>query len=173
MKKLILTIVVALLIPLIYSCDKLDSLREFDINTQTEYVLYFTIFEEDPQTINEDFFITINDQDILDNLDNIEEWKVNKVTYQVVTYDGMPDIILNGTFSLGSANVSISNANLYNLFINGTESTLDLTDDELVALANDLKSIFTLYGNINGSVSDKPVYFNLQLKFDVTARAKA
>jgi len=68
MIKKALTIVIILLLPVIYSCDKLDELRSFDINTQIGYVLSFTIFEEDPWSINESFFITISDQDILDKL---------------------------------------------------------------------------------------------------------
>jgi len=94
------------------------------------------------------------------------------VTYQVVTYDGMPDFILDGTFYLGTANVGITNANLYDMYLNATESTLNLTDEELVVLAIGLKTSFNISGNINGSVSDYPVYFDIYLKFDVTARVK-
>jgi len=66
MKELLLPISIFVLFPILYSCDKIDELRSFDINTDLGYEYAFIITEQDPSTINDVFVVFINDQDILD-----------------------------------------------------------------------------------------------------------
>jgi hypothetical protein len=175
MKKLLLSSVIILLFPLIYSCDKINELRSFDVNTDLGYEYSFYIGEQDPTTINDVFVVFINDQDILDNLSNIEEWKVDKITYQVTVYDGAPDIVLSGTLVFGSIDVDVSNINLFNLYTSGTETSFNISDQDLVNLANDIKnnaSTTGITGSISGNVSGQPVWFNVYVKVYVTVRVK-
>ena len=174
MKKLLLPLAVILLFPLIYSCDELTN-PSFDIDTDLGYEYSFYITEQDASTINDEFIVFINDQDVLDNLSNIEEWKVDKVTYQVTVYDGAPDIVLNGTLIFGSIDVSVSNLNLLNAYTSGTEATLPVSDQDLVNLANEIKANAAtsgIIGSITGNVSGKPVWFSVYVKMYLTARVK-
>lgn len=175
MKKVLLPFAIIIFFPLIYSCDKIDELRSFDINTDLGVEYSFYITEQDPSTINDVYVIFINDQDILDNLSKIDQWKVNKVTYQVTEYDGASDIVLNGTLYFGSVDVSVSNLNLLDMYTSGTETTLPVSDQDLVTLANEIKATGATNGvnvSITGEVSGKPVWFNIYLKVYLTVRVK-
>lgn len=177
MKKLIQPLVIFVFFPVLYSCDKIDELRSFDINTDLGYEYAFIITEQDPSTINDVFVVFINDQDILDNLSKIEEWKVNKLTYQITNYfyEGASDVILNGTLTFGSVDVNVTNVNLLNLYVSGEEVTLDVTDQDLVNLANEIKATAAttgITGSITGEVSGKPVWFNVFVKMYLTAKVK-
>ena len=172
MMKKALSFLVILLFPLIYSCDKIDDITSFPIDTQTEYYIFLNISESDPTSINEPVYVMVDDPDILDNLGKIDEWKINKITYQVQYYVGSPDILFNGTLSLGSANISVSNLNLNDMYVNTTVSTLNLTDQQLNDLVNDLRSDGSVEGSLSGDVSGQPVQAQIIMTFDMQVRVK-
>jgi hypothetical protein len=75
----------------------------------------------------------------------------------------------------GSIDVSISNVNLLNMYTNGSEETLNISDQDLVNLANDIKNFAAttgVTGSISGNVSGQPVWFSVYMRIYVTARAK-
>jgi len=171
MIKKILAIILILLFPMIYSCDKIDDLKSFNVDALAGIPFYFEVNENDPLTINEGFSIFLDDPDIQDNLDKIDKYTIRKITYQVTYYGGMNDVILNGNFNLGSSvSIPVANVNLNTLFVSGTVNELNLSDQDLSNLANELKSIGFLTGTISGSVSDKPLYCEILLEMDVTAK---
>jgi len=175
MIKKALSFTIIFLFTLIYSCEQIEELRTWDLNTEAAKDFEVFITEEDPLAIDETFTISLDDPDVQENINKIDEWKVNKVTYQIWTYTGPPegDVMLSGTLELGPVDVSLSNVNLNQLFMQQTVEELDLTDQELVNLANALRSTKSITGSLVGEVSDKPVYFIIYVKFDLTLRVKA
>ena len=166
-----LTVLVILLLSVIYSCDKIDDLKSFNVDALSGIPFYFEVNENDPLSINEGFSIFLDDPDIQDNLDKIDKYTVKKITYMITYYNGMNDVILNGSFNVGSSvSIPITNANLNTLFTSATVTELNLSDKDLTNLANELKSGGYLTGNITGNVSDKPIYCEVYLEMDVTAK---
>ena len=92
-----------------------------------------------------------------------------------MTYSGPPegDVLLSGTFKLGSINILLDKVNLNQMYNNQTIATLDLTDQELVDLAKMLESNKSVSGSLAGEVTDKPVYFIIYVEFDLTLRVEA
>ncbi len=175
MIKKALPFVIILLFPIIYSCDQLEELTGWDLNTEAAKDFIVNITEEDNLSIDESFTISIDDPEVQENINKIDEWKVNKVSYQIWSYTGPieGDVLLSGTLDLGPVDVSLSNVNLNQMFMSQTVAELDLTDQELVNLANALRSTKSITGTLIGNVTDKPVYFIIYVKLDLTLRIQA
>jgi hypothetical protein len=176
MKKNALLILILPFSALINSCDTINP--DIDIDTDLGYEYYFSITEQDPSTIHDEFIVFINDQDILDNLENIKKWKVNKITYQITSYfyEGTPDVTLSGTLTFGSVDVSVSNVNLLDLYVSAEEVALNVSDQDLSTLANEIKATAAtsgIIGSISGEISGKPVYFNVYVRMYLTATAES
>lgn len=167
-KSLIITAI--LLLPILNSC--LDDLTTFPVDGRTIYYLYLNINETDPLSINEPIYVMVDEPDILDNLAKIDDWKINEITYMVVLYIGSPDIVFNGTLTLGSVSMAVSNLNLNDMYVNGTNSTLTLTDQQLKTLASDFRSDGTIEGSISGDVSGKPLQAQIEMIFDMEVKVK-
>jgi len=93
----------ALLFLLFYSCDQINDLREFEINTDTGLPINININENDPDLIGGSFTILLNQHDIQENIYKIEEYQINQVTYQITAYDETPDILVSGNIIVGSS----------------------------------------------------------------------
>lgn len=170
MKKALILLVI-ILFPLIYSCDKIDELKAFHVDSVSGIPFYFEVNENDPLTIDEGFSIFLDDPDIQDNLDKIDQYTINKITYTITYYQGINDIILNGSLNIGSSvSIPVTNANLNTLFTSATVTELNLSDQDLNNLAKELKSNSYLTGKITGSVSDKPLYCEVYIELNITAK---
>jgi hypothetical protein len=175
MIKIALPLAIILFFPFIYSCDKIDELRTWDLDTETGIDFEVNITESDPTTFSTTFSISLaSNPDIVDYIDQIEEYKINKVTYQIWSYSSSVanDVLFSGTLKLGSINIFLDKVNLQQMYLMGTTATLDITDQELVELAKTLKSNQSVSGSLAGEVTDKPVYFFVYVEFDLTLRIK-
>lgn len=170
MKKALIFLVI-LSFPWIYSCDKIDELKAFHVDSVSGIPFYFEVNENDPLTIDEGFSIFLDDPDIQDNLDKIDAYTINAITYTITYYGGMENIVLNGSINIGSSvSIPVTDANLNELFISSAVTELNLSDQDLRNLANELKSNTYLTGKITGNVSDKPLYCEVYIELDITAK---
>jgi hypothetical protein len=83
----------------------------------------------------------------------------------------MNDVIMNASFYIGwSESVPITNVNLNTLFMSGAVTQLNLSDQDLANLASELKKSGFLTGYITRSVYDKPVYCEVFIEMNITAK---
>ena len=160
---------------ILVSCDKIDELNSWDLDTETGIDFEVDITENDPNTFSTTFTVSLaNNPDITDYIDKIDDYKVNKVTYQIWTYSSpVPnDVLLTGSLKLGSINIFLDKVNLQQMYLMGSIATLDLTDQQLFDLAELLKSSKEVSGSLAGEVTGKPVNFLIYVEFDLTLRVK-
>jgi hypothetical protein len=173
MKKIVFPLILILTFPFFFSCDELEDLASFDLNTQSGIDREVTISENDPLTFSTSFTVSLaNNPDIQDYIDKIQEYRINKVTYQIRSFSAPTenDVLLSGVFKVGSVEVDLEKVNLTQMHLNGTIATLDLTDQELIEMAKSLESGQSISGSLAGEVTSKPVYFQVYIEFDLSLR---
>lgn len=120
------------------------------------------------------------DPDINQYKDKIKGIKINKISYQVVSYSATDPISLSGTISFGESTTSsptvvatVASLNLKEAFLNGTVYELPVQQadiDTISALLKDDKAV-KIY--LNSVLSKTPVAFTIELIMDVTVEADA
>jgi len=168
-----LPLVILLFFSFFFACDKIEELTSWDLNTEAGIDFDVDITENDPTTFSTSFSLSLTDNpDISDYINKIKEYKVNKVTYQIMSYSSpvANDVLLTGTLKLGTINIFLDKVNLQEMYMMGNTATLDLTDQELVDLAKTLESNKSVSGSLAGEVTDRPVYFLIYVEFDLTLR---
>jgi len=175
MLKISLSLLLILAFPFFFSCDELEELTTFDLNTKSGIDREVTISENDPLTFSTTFTLSMaSNPDIQDYITKIKEYKVNKVTYQIRSFSGPSEenVLLSGVLKFGTVDVDLDKVNLTQMYLMGTTANLDLTDPELVNLAKALESTKSITGSLAGEVTDKPVYFIVYFEFDLTLRVE-
>ena len=120
------------------------------------------------------------DPDINQYKDKIKGIKINKISYQVVTFSATDPVTLSGTISFGESTTnsptviaSVASLNLKEAFVNGTVYELPVQQadiDKISALLKDDKAV-KIY--LNSVLSKTPVSFTIELIMDVTVEADA
>jgi hypothetical protein len=120
------------------------------------------------------------DPDINQYKDKIKGIKVNKISYQVVSFSATDPVILSGTMAFGESTTSsptviaaVTSLNLKEAFLNGTvyDLTVPQADiDKISALLKDDKAV-KIY--LNSTLSKTPVSFTIEIILNVTVEADA
>ncbi len=120
-----------------------------------------------------------SDEDIADNLDKIKEWSVSQISYSIWSYDGYPTATFTGSlgFSQRSAsspsiNVAMSGLDLSNLSNDNIKHKLNLSESQLNTIAEYFDKDQAIKVYFNGTLSQGPVYFNLEVFAKVKVKAK-
>lgn len=164
-----------LFLSFLFSCDKIEELTTMDLDTEAGIDFEVNIAESDPVIFSTTFSISLaGNPDLQDYIDLIREYTINKVTYQIWNYSSSVenDVLFSGSLKLGSINILLDKVNLQQMYLMGTTTTLDLSDQELKELAKALESNQAVSGSLAGEVTDKPVYFLIYVEFDLTLQVE-
>ena len=165
---------------LMFSCDELDELTEFDVDAGFNTVISVAIAEQtdggdSSATLSETAVIDISEnQDIADNFDLIENVSITSLTYQIDNYSVGDDdaTITNASITFGSTTINIDDINLKNADDSDTVYEIDNTS-QLGTIGNFLENNPVLNVVLNGTVSSTPVQFNIRVNLDTTVTIDA
>lgn len=155
---------------LVFSCDELDKLTEFNVDDNFSTSVNVDITEDSegmPQSWSESAIIDIGtNSDISDNLNLIQNVSIKSLTYVINNYTGQDDAtITEAMLSFNGNSISIENINLSSSDTNNTVYTI--TD---AALLNSIGSILEksskLTVTVSGTVSSTPVKFDVIFTID-------
>lgn len=120
-----------------------------------------------------------SDEDIEDNLDKIKDWTVSQISYSIWSFDGYPTATFSGTlgFSQRSASspsitVSVSGLVLSDLSNDNVKHKLNLSEVQLNTIADYFDKDQAIKVYFEGTLSQGPVYFDLEVFAKVKVKAK-
>ena len=160
------------------ACDAVDELTKIDVDTTITEDLVITIAEGET-TFSESAFISIDDDDVQDNLDKIEDLQITKLTYEIVSVTGTADVIASGSFTAQSSTYPWFQAtdgttvNLTTAANAGTVYEIEVDQSLVDAFEADLKSGATATLSASGTVSAAPVTFTVRVTADVKVTVDA
>ena len=100
------------------SCDAVDELTEIDVDTTITKDLVITV-ADGKTTFSESASISIDNEQVQDNLDRIEDLQITKLTYKILSVSGTEDVIASGSFTAASST--------YPWFSAGDSASVNLT----------------------------------------------
>ena len=160
------------------SCDAVDDLTEIDVDTTITQDLIITV-AEGQTTFSQSASISIDDEDVQDNLDKIEDLQITKLTYEVISVSGTENVIASGSFTASSSTYpwfsaeNNASVNLTTAAAAGTIYEIEVSQDLVDAFEADLKSGATATLSASGTVSAAPVTFTIRVTADVKVTVDA
>ncbi|WP_336092361.1 hypothetical protein [Leeuwenhoekiella sp. CH_XMU1409-2] len=153
-------------------------MTEFDADETIIKDLTITVAEGET-TFSESVSISIDNEDVQDNLDKIENVQIEKLTYQIISVSGTEDVIASGSFSAASSSFpwfSYSDGDTVNLTAAaaaGTVYEIEVDQTFVDAFEADLRNGATATLSASGTVSDAPVTFVVRITADVKVTVDA
>ncbi|MGV6830906.1 MAG: hypothetical protein ACWA5P_05035 [bacterium] len=155
----------------VFSCDELDELTEFDISDNFSTTVNVSVSEasDQPQTFSETATLDIGaNQEIQDNADLIQGISINSLTYEIANYTGIENATLsNASLNFGSTSISIDDINLPQSDTDGTIYTIS-NSQQLSAIASALANSQSITITASGTLSGSPVDFDVIINVDLT-----
>ena len=179
MKTQKISIYLFLISALMFSCDELDELTEFDVDAGFNTTINVNIEEQtdgddSSATLSETAVIDISDnQDIADNFDLIENVSITSLTYKIINYLGDDDAtITNASITFGSTTIDIDDINLKNADESNTVYEIENTS-QLGTIGNFLENNPVINIVLNGTVSSTPVQFDIRVNLETNVTIDA
>lgn len=161
---------------LISSCDVFDKVDDVSFSTNFQESIQITDAPEGSYSKSVTLDAT-TDPEVDRYKDKIKGIELNKITYKVSGYNGPSDATFSGDMLFGTngslGSVAISGLNLNTASSSGVETELDLSQQEVDAVANQLKSDKAVVVTMAGNFSKGPVTFLLTVKVDAKITADA
>ncbi|WP_028377262.1 hypothetical protein [Leeuwenhoekiella sp. MAR_2009_132] len=154
------------------SCDAVDDLVKIDVPTTFTKDLVITVSEGET-SFSETAAISIDNDEVQDNLDKIDNIEITKLTYQIVSVSGTENVVATGMFTASSSSYpwfeasDSDSVNLTEAAAAGTIYNIDVNQSLVDAFEADLKSGATATLSASGTVSDAPVTFTVRVTADV------
>lgn len=164
------------LVGVMASCDLFD--KADDISFSTEFEKSLTVDQAGKGSYSDKIILdATTDAEVAKYKEKIQNIELNKVTYRVSEYDGPADATFTGDILFGEngnlGSVSISGINLLDASTSGDEMELDLSQDEVNAVAAQLKNDKTVLVTMAGEFSDGPVSFVVTVTMNAKITADA
>lgn len=163
---------------LMASCDLFD--KADDISFSTEFDESISVSNAEGSYSSSITLDATTDPEVAKYKEKIQNIELNEVTYTVSNYVGPDDATFTGDILFGVAgdidklgSVSISGLNLSDASTSGDEMDLNLSQDEVNAVALQLKDDKTVLVTMAGEFSDGPVSFIVTVKVDAKITADA
>lgn len=178
MKKFTTFFALSLFVFAFNSCDAVDELTEIDVDTTITEDLTITV-AEGQTTFSESATISIDDEDVQENLDKIENIEIESLTYEIISVSGSEDVIATGMFSVSSSTfpwfsyTDGDSVNLTAAAAAGTVYEIEVNEDVIDAFEADLRSGATATLSASGTVSAAPVTFTVRITADVKVTVDA
>jgi hypothetical protein len=170
------------MLALLAGCDLFNDLDDVSFDSTLSENIVVSESSAGTNVANSEIIVldATSDPDINQYKDKIKGIRVNKISYQVVSFSATDPVTLSGTMAFGESTTSsptvvaaITSLNLKEAFLNGTvyDLTVPQTDiDKISALLKDDKAV-KIY--LNSTLSKTPVSFTIELILDVTVEANA
>ncbi|MCK0156027.1 hypothetical protein MWU65_02480 [Cellulophaga sp. F20128] len=142
-----------------YSCDKLDELTEVDVNVTETASLTVAVLQGE-SSFSESITISVDDEQVQDNLDRIESVTVKNLSYTFKNVTGNADATLSGSMTFGMASISFSDVNPTT--IEGQAVAITNTD-VLNAFAQAIKNGAEATVVLEGTAQNAPVSVTVEL----------
>lgn len=159
-----------LLLLLLFRCsliDKIKGLEEIDFDIDLFKAVPISVAADDPNTISETFTIDAKtNQDVKDYLDKVTEYDIWNIYVDFSDYVGEKGIVFEGTIKIGPSTADFTGMNAIvpsDYADTGGILYLDMNQSALDAINAALLAGHTLSCSINGTVSDKPVSFTINV----------
>ncbi len=157
------------------NCDKIKEALTLNSPFSTHFII--NVSENDDLLFIDQKEIDLSsNQDFLDNKDKIEYFTINEVYYQVVAYEGEPGILGSGSLTFYNGSTQLGDGIIeedidFNaLFISGDKTVVTITDETKNAIQTTLKEQMKVTVKVEGLVTAKPVYVDLELFLVVGAK---
>ncbi|BAO76218.1 hypothetical protein [Winogradskyella sp. PG-2] len=174
MKRTKYSILLLFVFTTILSCDKLDELTEFDVTDGFSTTVNINLSEvsNEPQLFSESSTIALSsNQDIQDNLDLIQDIRINSLTYEISNYNAEQDsmiMLTEASLSFANSNISVNDINLQQA--DNDNTLFSISDSELLnSIGNILENTPTIEAMVSGTISGSPVSFNVIINVNLTA----
>lgn len=161
---------------LMASCDLFD--KADDISFSTEFDESITVNNASEGSYSSSITLdATTDSEVAKYKEKIQDITLNEITYKVSGYNGPDnatftgDVLFGDNGNLGS--VSITAINLKTASDSGDEMELDLSQDEVNAVAAQLKDDKAVKVTMAGEFSNGPVSFVITVKVDAKITADA
>jgi len=157
------------------NCDKIAEALNIESPFSNHFIINVTENDDLLFLLDEEFDLSTN-QDFQNNKDKIEYFTLKKVYYEIADYEGDPGILGSGSISFSDDNGQLgdaifqTNIDFYALFESGAETTLPITEETKNAIQNALKNDMKVMVSIEGLVTDKPVYIDLEIFLVIGAK---
>ena len=146
------------------SCDEIDELTEITVNAD-ESVDITTTVAENSTDFSQSSTISIDNQDVRDNLDRIESVTVNSLTYQFVSVSGNEDAVISGTLSFGTGSITFDDVNP----TSAQGQTFTISDTTAInAFATAIRNGASVTVTLAGTAENAPVTFTVRVSADMT-----
>ncbi|HOO08527.1 MAG TPA: hypothetical protein PKW06_01145 [Cyclobacteriaceae bacterium] len=157
------------------SCDLFD--KADDISFSTEFKESFNVEDGNGSYAKTITLDATTDPEVAKYKEKIQKIALNKVTYMVSNYVGSPDATFSGDVLFGLngklGTVGISGLNLADASGSGAEMELDLSQDEVNAVAAQLKGDKAVDVTMAGEFTNGPVNFTVTVKINAKVTADA
>jgi hypothetical protein len=168
-----------LLLLLLFRCDLIDrikGLEEIDFDIELFKTVPVDVDEDDPLTISKTFTIDAkSNDDVKEYLDKITEYDVWNIFVNFSEYVGEKGIVFEVVFKIGPFTADFTGMNAIVPSDNadtGGIIYLDMNQAALDAINAALLAGHTLECSMNGTVSDKPVSFIVNIYIQGTVYAE-
>ncbi len=150
-----------LLLPFLFTNCNTDKFDHFGVGNTYEKSFVVTV-PADASTnsfTGNTSFSADDDSTIKDNLENITDFDVTRVSLKITKFDGDPTTIGNGSVLITANSVELSSVNLVDLNFasmaqSGDELLLPLDEQDIIAINNAYLAGQTLMLEANGSVNN-------------------
>lgn len=179
MKKL--SIFSLVLIPVVLlSCDFLDKFDHFSAGNTFEQSFSVTVDENDPSFSGSVEFAATDDETINENIDKISDYKLDKLSFTIDSYNGPSNSAGNGQFTFASLGTTlgspivVSNVNFSELAASGVELEVPLTDEIVLAVRNAYLNNQTITIEASGEITNltEPATFDFTVLMSIEARVE-
>ena len=180
MKKLPLYLVAIIPLVILASCDFLEKFDHFTAGSTFSESFNVTVDQNDPDFVGSVEFAATDDETIKENIDKISDYKINKLSFIVDSYNGPSNSTGSGQFSFSSlgtqigSTVSVSNINFGQLAVSGQEVEIPLTDDIIVAVRDAYLGGNPVKIDASGELTNltEPATFEFTVYMSVEARVE-
>lgn len=146
------------------SCDEIDELTEVTVNAD-ESVDITTTVPENSTDFSQTATISVDDEDVRDNLDRIESVTINSLTYQFINVSGNEDAVISGTISLAGGSVTFTDVNP----TTAQGQTFTISDTTAInAFATAIRNGASVTVTLDGTAENAPVTFTVRISADMT-----
>lgn len=157
------------------NCDKIAEALSLEAPFSTHFII--DVGENDDSLYMETEEIDLSsNQDFQNNKDKIDYFTLKEVYYIVDSCLSVPGILGSGIITFNDANGQLGDAiqqtdvDFYALFESGEKTTIPITEETKNAVQNALKNDMKVIINLEGLVSGKPIYADLEVFLVIAAK---
>ena len=174
-KSMTLAMLLGVLLLSFSNCDKIAEALSLESPFSTHFIIDVGENDELLYMETEEIDLSSN-QDFQNNKDKIDYFTLKEVYYIVDSCLSAPGILGSGVITFNDADGQLGDAiqqtdvDFYALFESGEKTTIPITDETKNEVQNALKNDMKVIINLEGLVSGKPIYVDLEVFLVIAAK---